>query len=240
MGNLLSCLIGDDGPDAGHEDEYDAFQRRVMESSGQATPSRRSPIPSLVDEAGSEERVERRGSIFPPSPSAVYRSSVIPPYPNSESPSAGSGSSSRRGTRTGIVSEAPKKPSLTTAAKEVRILLLGSGESGKSTIIKQMKIIHQNGYSREEMKAFRPSIYRNLAMGLDQVLAAAEQLGLDAVLETSKEQISLVRRTTIDYELATSLPTEYVDAVNFIWLEGGIKSIYDQLAHASYVFDSAA
>jgi hypothetical protein len=36
----------------------------------------------------------------------------------------------------------------------------GSRESGKSTIVKQMKIIHQNGYTREELLAFRPLIWK--------------------------------------------------------------------------------
>jgi guanine nucleotide-binding protein subunit alpha len=35
----------------------------------------------------------------------------------------------------------------------------GSGESGKSTIVKQMKIIHQNGYSKEELLNFRMTVY---------------------------------------------------------------------------------
>jgi len=50
--------------------------------------------------------------------------------------------------------------------KECKILLLGastsrvaltpgSGESGKSTIVKQMKIIHQSGYSKDELLTFR-------------------------------------------------------------------------------------
>jgi guanine nucleotide-binding protein subunit alpha len=36
-----------------------------------------------------------------------------------------------------------------------RALTTGSGESGKSTIVKQMKIIHQDGYSKEEKLNFR-------------------------------------------------------------------------------------
>ena len=39
--------------------------------------------------------------------------------------------------------------------EEVKLLLLGSAECGKSTVLKQMKIIHQNGYTREELLSYR-------------------------------------------------------------------------------------
>ena len=42
--------------------------------------------------------------------------------------------------------------------KECKILLLGSGESGKSTIVKQVKIIHQNGFTTEELIAYKVSV----------------------------------------------------------------------------------
>lgn len=31
----------------------------------------------------------------------------------------------------------------------IKILLLGTGESGKTTVIKQMKVLHINGFSEE-------------------------------------------------------------------------------------------
>lgn len=47
-------------------------------------------------------------------------------------------------------------------AKEMKVLLLGAGESGKSTIIQQLKILHQNGFSQEELLEYRPVVYRNI------------------------------------------------------------------------------
>ncbi|KAJ7652801.1 putative G protein alpha subunit GNA-3 [Mycena polygramma] len=46
--------------------------------------------------------------------------------------------------------------------KECKILLLGSGESGKSTIVKQMKVIHQGGFDERERAEYRTVIYRNV------------------------------------------------------------------------------
>jgi hypothetical protein len=55
------------------------------------------------------------------------------------------------------------------------ILSLGSGESGKSTIVKQMKIIHQNSYTPEELLAFRLLFMENpLESACDTVNTLAE------------------------------------------------------------------
>lgn len=47
---------------------------------------------------------------------------------------------------------------------------LGAGESGKSTIIKQMRIIHSNGFTVEERLQNRATIYSNLLTGFRVLL----------------------------------------------------------------------
>lgn len=52
----------------------------------------------------------------------------------------------------------------------------GPGESGKSTFIKQMRIIHGAGYSEEERKGFRPLIYQNIFVSMQAMIEAMDWL----------------------------------------------------------------
>lgn len=56
---------------------------------------------------------------------------------------------------------------------------IGAGESGKSTIVKQMKIIHETGYSREECEQYRPVVYSNTIQSLMAIIRAMGQLRID-------------------------------------------------------------
>ena len=62
----------------------------------------------------------------------------------------------------------------------------GSCESGKLTIVKQMKIIHQNGYTREELLAFRPLIWKNLLESARDVVLALAKFNLEPITPVNK------------------------------------------------------
>ncbi|CAN6629453.1 guanine nucleotide-binding protein alpha-2 subunit [Trichomonascus vanleenenianus] len=68
--------------------------------------------------------------------------------------------------------------SSSTNKQEIKILLLGSGESGKSTILKQMKIIHQNGYTKEELLMYKTTVYKNLLDCAKDIVVALERFGV--------------------------------------------------------------
>lgn len=68
---------------------------------------------------------------------------------------------------------------VTEDAKIIKLLLLGAGESGKSTIFKQMKVINKNGYSDEEKKTFQSIVWSNTIVSLKALCKAHEKLEME-------------------------------------------------------------
>ncbi|KNC83246.1 guanine nucleotide-binding protein G(I) subunit alpha-2 [Sphaeroforma arctica JP610] len=75
---------------------------------------------------------------------------------------------------------------------EVKLLLLGAGESGKSTVVKQMKIIHENGFSKEECLQFRDVVYDNTIFCMQTILRAFPQLGLEVPEDVKKYEAEML------------------------------------------------
>lgn len=76
------------------------------------------------------------------------------------------------------------------ADKASRILLLGSGDSGKTTVLKQMKILHGGGFSAAERDRYRHIIAANILDSMRALIDALEALGLE--LANSDLEVRLV------------------------------------------------
>jgi len=62
--------------------------------------------------------------------------------------------------------------------KITKMLLLGAGESGKSTIFKQMKVINKNGYTKKELQEFTGIVHSNVIASMKAMLSSYEKLEL--------------------------------------------------------------
>jgi len=60
--------------------------------------------------------------------------------------------------------------------KQLLVLYVGTGESGKSTFIKQMRIIHGSGYSDDDKRGFIKLVYQNIFMAMNSMIRAMETL----------------------------------------------------------------
>ncbi|KAL3068779.1 hypothetical protein niasHS_017345 [Heterodera schachtii] len=60
--------------------------------------------------------------------------------------------------------------------KVVKLLLLGSAEAGKTTMVKQMRILHANGFSENERLEFKEYVFSNIIDGMFVLLTAMKNM----------------------------------------------------------------
>ncbi|KAH9414015.1 Guanine nucleotide-binding protein subunit alpha-13, partial [Dermatophagoides pteronyssinus] len=107
--------------------------------------------------------------------------------------------------------------------KIIKILILGTGESGKSTLVKQMKIIHNDGYNREEMLEFRPIILDNLVSSMKYVVTGMKLLNIDFQYSTNQElakDLILCNKYFDDYHILFP-HLEYT--IKTLWQDNGVR-----------------
>ncbi|KAJ2081624.1 guanine nucleotide-binding protein subunit alpha [Coemansia sp. RSA 988] len=126
---------------------------------------------------------------------------------------------------------------------EVKMLLLGAGESGKSTIIKQMKLIHDGGYSQEERESFKEVIFSNTIQSMRVLLEAMDTLHI--ALENTEYQVHADVIMDMPSQIeADNLPADVANAVKALWEDGGVRECFGRSNEfqlndsASYYFDS--
>lgn len=110
---------------------------------------------------------------------------------------------------------------------EIRLLLLGAGESGKSTIAKQMKIIHQDGFTEEELLSYKPLIHQNAYSGMKTLIKACEDLGIKI---ENKKCASLVKKfldSESDYFNGDITPTIAKDIAT-LWADESIQKAFER------------
>lgn len=62
-------------------------------------------------------------------------------------------------------------------SQKVKLLLLGAGESGKSTIFKQMRVLYGAELSEEELKQVIPVVYTNTISSMKILLEHTKAMG---------------------------------------------------------------
>lgn len=110
--------------------------------------------------------------------------------------------------------------------REYKLLLLGTGESGKSTFIKQMRIIHGRGYSDEDKRGFTRLVYQNIFTAMQAMIQAMNALQIPYKYEHNKANASIVNK--VDVEKVTTLKKPYADALKSLWSDPGIQECYNR------------
>lgn len=105
--------------------------------------------------------------------------------------------------------------------EKIKLLLLGAGESGKSTVFKQMKLIYGEKFSDAERKANVHVIHNNILQAIKTLIDQTNKLGLvDQIV--AKESFAMIK--AIDENEPVTF--EIGSAVEELWADPGVQKTW--------------
>lgn len=116
------------------------------------------------------------------------------------------------------------KKTWTVEQAKIKLLLLGAGESGKSTIFKQMKILYGNKFPLEERQQQVTVVHSNILSNVRLLVAACERFVAltDSSLAKSFANVPEAEETVLDVELG--------GLVKSIWNDAGAQATWARRA----------
>ncbi|XP_022900376.1 guanine nucleotide-binding protein G(o) subunit alpha-like [Onthophagus taurus] len=105
----------------------------------------------------------------------------------------------------------------------IKILLLGAGESGKSTLVKQMKIIHTDGYSFEELSSYRPTVLDNLLASMKYVLSGMGLLRINLEFSRNKYHAQMVLTSKSCFDMNFFVIPDVAASLQALWADRGVR-----------------
>jgi GTPase SAR1 family protein len=120
---------------------------------------------------------------------------------------------------------------------EIKILLLGAGESGKSTIVKQMRILFDQGFSEDDRQTFKEIISSNVILSMRSLVMGLQEMAV----EFSSENASTAELFTSNATLFEQAVTKEIgSAVAKLWSDSFIKESFKEHHLSFQIPDSAA
>jgi len=115
-----------------------------------------------------------------------------------------------------------------TIKRQVKLLLLGAGESGKSTFLKQMRIIHNVNYDVTSQLEFRKIIYQNIIKGMKVLVDAQKKLNIPLSNRDNEmlgDQLLLFDNTA---SLNNTTFPQFKSMLHQLWSDKGIQRAFDR------------
>ncbi|KAI8893674.1 guanine nucleotide binding protein, alpha subunit [Globomyces pollinis-pini] len=103
--------------------------------------------------------------------------------------------------------------------EEPKLLILGTSDSGKSTFLKQLKILHGKGFTPEEFKVAKQNAISNILTISEQILLKCEQ----EIQEEYSSLLGFISNVDGPYD---GLPLQLINSIKTLWNSEQFQNIY--------------
>lgn len=110
------------------------------------------------------------------------------------------------------------------AMLDFKVLLLGAGESGKSTVVKQLKVLHKVQMDEQELLSYAVNIHKNTVQCMQNLLENSESLNIP-VEEHLKQSAENVKSFIFDSD-QKRIPVSIGNDIETLWKSAGIQQVW--------------
>ncbi|EIE90802.1 hypothetical protein G6F46_013275 [Rhizopus delemar] len=122
---------------------------------------------------------------------------------------------------------------------EVKVLLLGAGESGKSTILKQLRLIHASGFDVNERESFRIVVFSNIIMEMQTIFEAMQLLNITFENKENAQFVPLVQQVE-QLKQREPYPISLLKPLSSLWADKGVQRARDEANTMFALHDNAS
>eukprot|EP01132_Coremiostelium_polycephalum_P003556 gene3556-4431_t len=129
------------------------------------------------------------------------------------------------------------------ALLDFRILLLGAGESGKSTVVKQLKSIYKIAVDEAELQSYAINIQKNTVLCMQVLLEAGETLNIELTNPETKRRANNVKSFQFESDVK-QMPVSIGLDIEELWKDPEIQKTWEHrseywfLDATPYYFDN--
>lgn len=101
-----------------------------------------------------------------------------------------------------------------------------------------MKIIHQNGYTVDELGLYRHTVYKNLVDCAKALVSAMQQFEIAPQNASNPEYINFITEYSLDPDPEATIDPKIADAITSVWKDPAMPSVFEHSTEF-YLMDSA-
>jgi len=124
---------------------------------------------------------------------------------------------------------------------DIKLLLLGAGESGKSTVVKQLKLIHKIEIDERELQLYKETLQQNTIESMIAFVEAVKKLNYT----WESEELKAIAERVQTLEIRNGLNKESAEDITRLWRSETIKKVFKErhrfwnLDASDFYFDNA-
>ncbi|KAK6456013.1 guanine nucleotide-binding protein alpha subunit [Scheffersomyces xylosifermentans] len=99
---------------------------------------------------------------------------------------------------------------------QIKLLLLGAGESGKSTVLKQMKLLHKGGFTQQERIQYSQVIWCDVIQSMKILIIQARKLGISLECDMEGNPLIPYKQIILRANALDQIDTGAAGGANFL------------------------